>query len=140
MKKILKQEISAVAITGDELGYPNIPQTIDYPHDSEILAEVAGHVLNRRLKYREVKDDMRMGVNILVQLCSRNPHNTSLYQMSYMSDLEIVQARYGTRLKQKHLMNMVEDLVEKAMEAVEIRHKLENSFWKRLKYLFKKAL
>ena len=140
MKKIVREDLSAVTITGDELGYPNIPQTIDYPHDSELLAEVAGYVLNRRLKYREVKDDMRMGINILVQLCSSNPHNTSLYQMSYMSDLETVQAKYGTRLKQEHLMKIVEDLVEKAMEKVDIVHNLEKSFWKRLKYLFIKKL
>ena len=140
MKKIIKEDLSAVAFSGDELGYPNMPRVVEYPHDNEILAEIAGIVLNKRLKYREIKNPFRLSTDIIVQLCSYNPHQTSLYQMISVNDKELQQVKYAYKLKENQLENAVESLLDKAMENVNTIHNLEHSFLKRLKYLFTKKL
>ena len=136
MKKIIKEDLSAVAFSGDELGYPNQSRVVDYPHDNEVLAEIAGIVLNKRLKYKEIKNIYYLSTDIIVQLCSYNPHQTSLYQMFNVSDLELAQVKYAHKLKESVLEKAVESLLDKAMDSVDKIHNLENSFWKRLKYLF----
>lgn len=131
--------MSAVAFTGDESGYfTNQPRIVDYPHDNQVLAEIAGIVLNKKLLYKEIKDPFHLATNIVVQLCSYNPHNTSLYQMFTIDDISKAQMKYAHRIEESQLEKAVESLLEKAMDSVDKIHKLENSFWKRLKYLFKK--
>jgi hypothetical protein len=139
MKKIIKEDLSAVAFSGDKLGYPNIPRTVEYPHDSHELAEIAGHVLNRRLGYREQKDYRMQGTNVVIQLNCSNPHNTSLYQTFYISDLEKIMSQ-APDIKYRQIEKAVESLLSKAMDNVHTVYMLEKSFWARLKYLFTKNL
>ena len=129
--------MSAVAFTGDELNYfSDQPRIVDYPHDNQVLAEIAGIVLNKKLKYTEIKDPRNLATNIVVQLCSYNPHDTSLYQMFTIDDISKAQMRIAHKIEESQLERAVESLLSKAMESVDKVHILENSFWKRLKYLF----
>ena len=105
----------------------------EYAHEEPLLGEIAGHVMNRYLRFNKSKSlgstryDFRFG--------STNPNKAQLYLRQYI-DLHDEQMSNG-RLKEKVFEQACEELLFKAFEAIDAMHKLDNNFFDRIKYVFK---
>lgn len=119
-----------------DLTQPIPHEYVEFPHESPLLEKVAGWAINRRLEYKKQKDHERMATIHKLRF-GKNPTKAYLTVMQYVTDSMMTQV-VEKELEAKVLENMVEEVLSMAIDRIDTVHKLENSWWKRLVYVFTK--
>lgn len=106
----------------------------DYAHEEPLLGEIAGHVFNKYLKFRTQKT--QFGTRYEFRFGPSNPNKVSLFLNQQVNEIADPQAIGG--LREAVFENACEEFLYKAFEAMDKVHKMDNSFFDRIKYVFKK--
>jgi len=106
----------------------------DYAHDEPLLGEIAGHVFNRHLRFRKEKTALGR-VEYEFRLGSTNPTKAALYLRQYVEPVDLIHSHGG--VEEAVYESACEELLFKALEAIDKVHKLDNNFFDRLKFVFK---
>jgi len=110
-------------------------KTFDYAHENPLLGEIAGHVINRYLKFRE--ESNRFGTIYDFRFGTSNP-NTAILQLHQTIDSRDDEESNG-RIREVIFENTVEEFLHTAFKAIDYVHKVENAgFFGKVKILLTK--
>ncbi len=135
--KIPKKQNIEVGSFQDPLttGVPSF-EVWDYSHNNRQFGEIAGHVFSHYLKVREENQPLYMGTRFVFTFQSSNPNKAGLYLSQVVADLDKTLATQGSKIKEVVYEDAIHNLVNKALDAVDILHNLKKSYKARLKFLF----
>lgn len=108
-------------------------KSFEYAHEEPLLGEIAGHVFNRYLQFH--KRNTRWGDEYEFRFGSSNPTKASIYLRQIIDRMEDNLSR--GRIREVVYEKACEELLYKAFEAIDAIHKLDASFFDRIKYVFK---
>lgn len=108
----------------------------DYSHNNRLFGEIAGHVFNRYLKLREENQPLYGGTRFTFTFQTTNPNMAGLYLSNIVTDLEKTLAHSGSKIKEVVYEDAIDNLLHKALEAVDTVYNLKKSYKARLKFLF----
>ena len=128
MKKIIKKDIQAFT-EESSISTSLANNIVEYPHDSPLLEEIAGIQINKMLKLRRITTEDYGGDKYheyRLELMSFTPKKASLFISQTITDQELRQAKVD--IENLMYQKMVEELLYKAMEAVDRVHNFKKEF------------
>lgn len=121
-----------------QTGVPSF-EVWDYSHNNRQFGEIAGHVFNQYLNVREEKEPFVVGTRFTFSFSS-SPKKAGLYSSQVVTDLESTIRHSGSKIKEVVYEDAINQLLTKALDAVDIVHNLKKSYKARLKFLFSPTL
>jgi hypothetical protein len=139
MKVLKRQPINPFSEPPDLATPPDLTsESVEFPHDSTELEELASYAINRRLELQSTKDWRLLATRFRMQLRGNTASKASLFKEIMVTEFDAV--NYPEQLRVKVIENLVEGLISDAMEKVDQLYRLDKSFWTRFRYLFTKKI
>jgi hypothetical protein len=105
----------------------------------KIFREIINQEANRRFIFRIEREPRFCSYRVSMRFSSDNPKQKYLQQQTFLSEIDLMQQNATIdRIWELTIRDMVNNCFNKVFEDITLVHELERSFWRRLKYLFKK--